>query len=57
MNIEETVSNRLALLRAAEFEEVLHSCFKEDEVILLLVAAGLGMIVGLIQVLVLSWLN
>ena len=57
VNIEETVSNRLASLPAEEFEEVLHSCFKEDEIILILVGAGLGMVAGLIQVLVLSGLN
>ena len=57
VNIEETVSNRLASLPATEFEEVLHSCFEEDEIILILVGAGLGMVAGLIQVLILSGLS
>ncbi|MCB1143871.1 MAG: DUF445 family protein [Leptospiraceae bacterium] len=49
LRIEETVEERLNQLSKAEFEEILHSVFKEDEMTLILLGAFLGGLVGLIQ--------
>jgi uncharacterized membrane protein YheB (UPF0754 family) len=51
LKIEETVSERLTKLSKAEFEDILHSVFKEDEMTLILLGAFLGGMVGLAQAL------
>lgn len=53
LQIESTVAERLAALSAAEFEELLHSVFREDETTLIVLGAGLGAVVGLLQAAVL----
>jgi uncharacterized membrane protein YheB (UPF0754 family) len=49
MQIQPTIYARLKVLPKAEFEELLHSVFKEDEMTLILLGALLGGLVGLIQ--------
>ena len=49
MAIEDTLHTRLASLPPPEFEKILHTCFEEDEIKLLLVGAALGFSAGLIQ--------
>jgi uncharacterized membrane protein YheB (UPF0754 family) len=49
MRVEETLSYRLARLEPPEFEDIIHPIFKDDEWILLLVGAVLGVIIGLVQ--------
>ncbi|MDX1960685.1 MAG: DUF445 family protein [Leptospiraceae bacterium] len=49
LKIEETVSTRLSKLSKAQFEDILHSVFKEDEMTLIILGAFLGGLVGLIQ--------
>lgn len=49
MNVEETLSWRLARVPPPEFEDIVHPIFKDDEWILLLVGGVLGVIVGLVQ--------
>ncbi|MBI2569570.1 MAG: DUF445 family protein [Candidatus Schekmanbacteria bacterium] len=49
MDVENTLYTRLKELPAPDFEDILHSCFKEDEFILILVGAALGLMVGLFQ--------
>lgn len=49
LKIEETIADRLSKLPKAEFEELLHSVFKEDEMTLIILGALLGGFVGLIQ--------
>lgn len=49
LRIEETVADRLSKLSKAEFENILHSVFKEDEMTLILLGAFLGGLVGLAQ--------
>ena len=49
MAVEETLHTRLASLPPPEFEVILHTCFEEDEIKLLLVGAALGFSAGLIQ--------
>jgi len=49
MNVEETMSRRLARVTPPEFEDIIHPIFKDDEWILLLVGGILGIIVGLVQ--------
>ncbi|MCB1179420.1 MAG: DUF445 family protein [Leptospiraceae bacterium] len=51
LKIEETVNDRLSKLSKAEFEDILHSVFKEDEMTLILLGAFLGGMVGLAQAL------
>jgi uncharacterized membrane protein YheB (UPF0754 family) len=49
LKIEATVNERLAKLSKAQFEDILHSVFKEDEMTLILLGAFLGGMVGLLQ--------
>ncbi len=49
LQIEKTVADRLSVLPAEEFESLLHSVFKEDEMTLIILGALLGGFVGLIQ--------
>lgn len=49
LKIESTVAERLSKLSKAQFEDILHSVFKEDEMTLILLGAFLGGLVGLAQ--------
>jgi len=49
MKISETLAWRLTRLSPAEFEDIIHPIFKDDEWILLLVGALLGVAIGLVQ--------
>ena len=49
LQIEKTISDRLSVLPKAEFEELLHSVFKEDELTLIILGALLGGLAGLYQ--------
>ena len=49
LQIGETLENKLKSLSKLDFEDVLHPIFKEDEHILILVGAVLGVVAGLIQ--------
>ena len=49
LDIKNTVARRLSFLPPAEFEELLHSVFKEDELTLIGLGAFLGGAVGLLQ--------
>jgi uncharacterized membrane protein YheB (UPF0754 family) len=48
-DVERLIYPRLRALPKPEFEDILHACFKEDEFILILVGAVLGLVVGLVQ--------
>tara|TARA_B100001939_G_scaffold322226_1_gene312552 strand:+ start:106151 stop:107371 length:1221 start_codon:yes stop_codon:yes gene_type:complete len=49
LDIKQTVARRLSFLPPSEFEELLHSVFKEDELTLIALGAFLGGLVGLLQ--------
>jgi uncharacterized membrane protein YheB (UPF0754 family) len=49
MCVEQTLSTRLARVPPAEFEDIMHPIFKDDEWILLVVGGILGVIIGLLQ--------
>ncbi|EQA44650.1 hypothetical protein LEP1GSC050_3356 [Leptospira broomii serovar Hurstbridge str. 5399] len=49
LEIERIVYERLSVLPASEFEQLLHSVFKEDETTLILLGALLGGVAGCIQ--------
>jgi uncharacterized membrane protein YheB (UPF0754 family) len=49
LQIEKTIAERLSVLPKEEFEELLHSVFKEDEMTLIILGALLGGLVGLYQ--------
>jgi uncharacterized membrane protein YheB (UPF0754 family) len=49
MDLEETMYQRMRRLSAVEFESVLRSAFQEDELLLIVIGAVLGAIVGLGQ--------
>ncbi len=49
LKIEETIAERLSKLPKHEFEELLHSVFKEDEMTLIILGAILGGLVGMLQ--------
>ncbi|MEM7181898.1 MAG: DUF445 domain-containing protein [Spirochaetota bacterium] len=51
MDLEETMYNKMRKLDPAEFENVLRSAFQEDELLLILIGAALGALVGLGQAL------
>jgi uncharacterized membrane protein YheB (UPF0754 family) len=51
LKVGQMIEERLAKLPPEEFEDVLHSVFKEDEWLLILVGALLGMAAGWIQTL------
>ncbi|CAE8631222.1 unnamed protein product [Polarella glacialis] len=50
MNVEATLSWRLSRIPPPEFEDIIHPIFQDDEWILLLVGAILGVVIGLLQV-------
>ena len=52
MNLEETIYSRLSELPPEEFEELLRTAFQEDEIILIMVGAVLGCLIGLAQMFV-----
>ena len=54
MAVEDTLHSRLASLPPPEFEEILHTCFEEDEIKLILVGAALGFSAGLLQAIILG---
>jgi uncharacterized membrane protein YheB (UPF0754 family) len=54
MKVEEILSWRLARLQPPEFEDIVHPIFKDDEWILLLVGALLGIFIGIAQAYILS---
>ena len=49
MGLEETMAKRMAALEPEEFEYLLRTAFKEDELLLILVGALLGAVIGGIQ--------
>merc|ERR1712150_108544 len=49
MKISETLAWRLTRLSPEEFKDIIHPIFKDDEWILLLVGALLGVVIGLVQ--------
>lgn len=49
MDIEETMASRMRVLPPEEFESILRSAFQEDELLLILIGAVLGALVGLGQ--------
>jgi uncharacterized membrane protein YheB (UPF0754 family) len=49
MDIEETMASRMRALPPEEFESILRSAFQEDELLLILIGALLGALVGLGQ--------
>ncbi len=49
IDVENTVSTAMKSLSSAEFEDVLHPVFKEDEFTLIIVGAVLGLAVGVFQ--------
>lgn len=51
MDLENTIYEKLSQLDPEEYESVLRTAFQEDEIILILVGAALGMLVGLAQAL------
>ena len=55
LDLENELSKNLKSLPAAEFEQVLHPIFQEDEKRLIAVGAILGGVAGIIQWLVVSW--
>jgi uncharacterized membrane protein YheB (UPF0754 family) len=52
LDIEATIREKMQELSSEEFEAVLHPAFEEDEYILILVGAFLGLIVGVFQLFV-----
>jgi uncharacterized membrane protein YheB (UPF0754 family) len=49
MDLKSLIYPRLRALPKPQFEDILRSCFREDEIILILVGAALGLVVGLAQ--------
>ena len=47
--VEELLRERMEGLPSEEFQDLLRPCFKEDEIILILVGAGLGLLAGVAQ--------
>ncbi len=50
MELEKTMGERMANLPPDEFESILRSAFQEDEMLLILVGAALGAVVGWSQI-------
>merc|ERR1711865_928500 len=48
MNVQQTLSWRLARVTPPEFEDIIHPIFKADEWILLFVGGFLGVVIGLL---------
>lgn len=53
MQLEKTMGERMAALPPKEFESILRSAFQEDEMLLILVGAALGAMVGWLQIFIL----
>jgi len=53
MDLKTTIHERLSGLPEAEFEQVLRTCFKQDEGILIAVGGALGLVAGMLQLLLL----
>lgn len=49
LGVEATLCTRLQRLPPAEFEDLLHPVFQEDEIILIVVGGALGAVAGLLQ--------
>merc|ERR1712008_428935 len=49
LDLEKTIYEKMKPLSPAEFEGVLHPAFEEDELVLIILGAVLGMLVGVIQ--------
>lgn len=56
MDLERTLSTKMTELSLEEFEDLLHPAFQQDEWILIAVGAGLGFLVGELQVLGMKYL-
>jgi uncharacterized membrane protein YheB (UPF0754 family) len=54
MELEKTMGERMAELPPQEFEVVLRSAFQEDELLLIMVGAALGALVGALQLFLLT---
>ncbi len=50
LQLEKTMGERMAALPPKEFESILRSAFQEDEMLLILVGAALGAVVGFCQI-------
>lgn len=50
LQLEKTMGDRMAALPPKEFESILRSAFQEDEMLLILVGAALGAVVGFCQI-------
>jgi len=50
LDLEKTIYEKMKTLSPAEFEGVLHPAFEEDELVLIILGAVLGMLVGVIQI-------
>jgi uncharacterized membrane protein YheB (UPF0754 family) len=50
LDLERTMGERMAALPPGEFESILRSAFQEDEMLLILVGAALGAVVGFCQI-------
>ncbi len=53
LQLEKTMGDRMAALPPKEFESILRSAFQEDELLLILVGAALGALVGFFQIYIL----
>ena len=49
LEIEGTLRARMMAMTSTQFERVLHPCFQEDELTLILAGGGLGFLAGLVQ--------
>jgi len=49
MDVQQTLSSRLARVTPPEFEDIIHPIFQQDEWILLFVGGFLGVVIGLLQ--------
>lgn len=54
MQVEKTLYENLSQLDPETFEDVLRSAFREDEIILILVGAFLGFLIGFLQIFILT---
>ena len=52
MSLETTIYDRLSQLPPEDFESLLRTAFQEDEIILIMVGAALGFLIGLTQMFV-----
>lgn len=49
IGIKELIGQKLSLLPPKDFEQILHSVFKEEEFLLILIGAIIGGLIGLLQ--------